>query len=539
MKKQSLCLFFIFYCFNLYAVPNDKTVNKQNPAIKVIDASIQESKTLASSNPSEAKKQLLELKKKSEKMNHKDGVMKSSMGLLLIYYNDGDYKKAIEESRVVEKYAQELQYIEYISDVYRLRSNAYGEMGLLDESLKELEKAVPFIDKIEDKNRRIYRKALIYESYSGVYDKKGNHEKQLFYRHKSISESKKMSESNPVIQNAKFQNLAYQYASIGLIHSKLSIYDSAEHYFEKALKIHESEKYDIYINGRAVLLSDMAKFYYAVKNYDNAIAFAKKAENFEKQAPMPYIRKDIYHSLFNSYVETEKKDSSKHYLKLYNTLNDSILKYEKETILTPVNQIIYDKEAENKNKILNILIISAVALLFFSMVGWFFWKRKNNIIQKRYEKLIARINQENEEIYVRDGLQEKTESANIKSSVSITDETTKNLLLKLEKFEASDKYLRNDINLTWLANNLNTNTKYLSEIIKIYRNKTFSNYINGLRIDYIIHKLFSDPVYREYKINYLAEVCGYSSRQVFVICFKKETGFTPSFFIENLKKTIV
>ncbi len=538
MKKQSLYLLLVFYCFNLHATGNNNAVNKQDPTIKVIDASIQESKMLASSDPAEAKKQLLELKKKTERMNHKDGVMKSSMGLLLIYYNDGDYKKAIEESRVVEKYAKELQYIEYISDVYRLRSNAYGEMGLLDESLKELEKAVPFIDKIEDINRRLYRKALIYESYSGVYDKKGDHKKQLFYRHKSISESKKMSETNPIIQNAKFQNLAYQYASIGLIYSNLNVYDSAKHYFEKALKIHESEKYDIYINGRAVLLSDMAKFYYTAKNYDNAIVFAKKAENFEKQASMPYIRRDIYHSLFNSYVETEKKDSSKHYLKLYNILNDSILKHEKESILTPVNQIIYDKETENKNKILNILIVSAVVLMFFSMVGWFFWKRKNNIIQKRYEKLIARINEDNED-YIQDSLQEKTDNADIKSSVSITDETTKNLLLKLEKFEASDKYLRNDINLTWLANNLNTNTKYLSEIIKIYRNKTFSNYINGLRIDYIIHKLFFDPVYREYKINYLAEVCGYSSRQVFVICFKKETGFTPSFFIENLKKTIV
>ncbi|WP_410920429.1 AraC family transcriptional regulator, partial [Pseudomonas sp. SIMBA_044] len=33
-----------------------------------------------------------------------------------------------------------------------------------------------------------------------------------------------------------------------------------------------------------------------------------------------------------------------------------------------------------------------------------------------------------------------------------------------------------------------------------------------------------------------AEECGYSSAQVFALAFKKETGFTPSYFIENLKK---
>ncbi|MDQ0065761.1 hypothetical protein [Chryseobacterium lathyri] len=71
-----------------------------------------------------------------------------------------------------------------------------------------------------------------------------------------------------------------------------------------------------------------------------------------------------------------------------------------------------------------------------------------------------------------------------KGSIRIPEDTVKSLLEKLEKFEASEKYLRKDASLTWLANNLNTNTKYLSEIIKIEKGKNFSNYINGLRINF-------------------------------------------------------
>jgi len=123
----------------------------------------------------------------------------------------------------------------------------------------------------------------------------------------------------------------------------------------------------------------------------------------------------------------------------------------------------------------------------------------------------------------------------VKNINFITDETSTAILKKLAKFENSDKYLRKDINLTWLANNLNTNTKYISEVIKIHRNKNFNNYINGLRIEYIIQKLSQNPVYREYKITYLAEECGYASPQVFVIAFKKESGVTPSYFIDQLK----
>jgi YesN/AraC family two-component response regulator len=117
----------------------------------------------------------------------------------------------------------------------------------------------------------------------------------------------------------------------------------------------------------------------------------------------------------------------------------------------------------------------------------------------------------------------------------MSSEKEKVLVNKLINFEASEKFLKKNLTLSYLSHTLNTNPKYLSHIINLYREQNFNGYINRLRINYISHKLYHNPIYREYKISYLAEECGYASSQVFINAFKKETGMTPSYFIQELK----
>src|SRR5690606_6079474 len=106
------------------------------------------------------------------------------------------------------------------------------------------------------------------------------------------------------------------------------------------------------------------------------------------------------------------------------------------------------------------------------------------------------------------------------------------LLKKLSKFEQSEKFIQKNITLSYMANYLNTNTAYLSKLINQHKEKNFNDYINELKIKYIIHKIQSDPSYLNYKVTYLAEKCGlpYST---FVAVFKEFTGMTPSEFIKQ------
>ena len=116
----------------------------------------------------------------------------------------------------------------------------------------------------------------------------------------------------------------------------------------------------------------------------------------------------------------------------------------------------------------------------------------------------------------------------------MTPETEERLLHLLEAFEKSGDYTRNNISLTYLASEFGTDTKYLSHIINTYRKKDFKNYINELRVRYIINKLKKEPVYRQYKIAVLAEEAGFSSQAKFSTIFKNETSFSPSLFIRYL-----
>lgn len=181
----------------------------------------------------------------------------------------------------------------------------------------------------------------------------------------------------------------------------------------------------------------------------------------------------------------------------------------------------------------SVFIYSGIFLGFAFLLGYLFWKRNKKFFDsttKIDDIVIEELKKEEKKL---EQLPQTTEESD--KNYYISNETATSILKKLVRFERDHKYLKKDITLTWVANHLGTNTKYLSETIKIHRGKNFNNYINGLRISYITYMLYKKPEYREFKVVSLAKECGYSSSQVFVIAFKKENGIPPSYFINNLK----
>ena len=120
----------------------------------------------------------------------------------------------------------------------------------------------------------------------------------------------------------------------------------------------------------------------------------------------------------------------------------------------------------------------------------------------------------------------------------MTKETEERLLKELDLMEEGTFFLQQNVSLSALAIELNTNPKYLSYIINTYKEKPFNNYINELKIRSIIEKLTSDSQYLEYKISYLAEESGFSSHSKFASVFRNITGLSPSVFISHLKNSL-
>src|SRR5690606_26862202 len=126
----------------------------------------------------------------------------------------------------------------------------------------------------------------------------------------------------------------------------------------------------------------------------------------------------------------------------------------------------------------------------------------------------------------------------LQKSSLVPEETEQIILQKLVKFEAGKKFTNPDMSIALLASQFDTNTKYLSEVINRQKEKNFNSYINELRINYIIEKLKTDPVYFNYKISYLAHECGFSSHSSFATVFKSVTGISPTKFMELLQKRL-
>jgi len=480
--------------------------------------------------------------KDSEKIGYDEGILKSKDALCTIYFNNGEYEKVIKISSDVEDLALKLNDFASLAGIYRNLAASYSMLRLNDQALITLDKAKMYAGKIDDKTTRHYTTALIYDSYSVcIGEANQDPDKMIYYVKKSLEELAKISdrEKQSYIE-AKYDLTGFQYFRLAdLYYSELKQNSTAEEYYRKALEIYENPKYNILPSNKVILYSSLSDFYYAQKDYKNSVLYAEKALSLTHKYDQPEMRKDIYNNLFKAYLETGEKEKSRQYADLYTKLNDSLKKAERKSVNTSVNKIISEKETEKNKTIKNVILLAGFLAVAMLLLGWIFWRNKNKKLHRNYEKLIEKIKLENTSETGTDKIHKAsvTETSVSKNKeIQISDDTTNLLLKKLEKFEKSNKFTKQEVSFSYLSNYLETNSKYLNEILKTHKGKTFSQYINDLRIDYITGLLYKETKYRNYKITYLAEVCGFASREVFTIAFKKRTGITPSYFIENLGK---
>ena len=125
----------------------------------------------------------------------------------------------------------------------------------------------------------------------------------------------------------------------------------------------------------------------------------------------------------------------------------------------------------------------------------------------------------------------KTEKGINAASIKTLDE----ILKYIDHFENNLEFLNSDINLNQLATLWRTNRSYLSTLINQYKGKGFTDYVNQLRIEYLLKNLEEDPNWKKYKISHLAELLGFSSSRSFSNAFLKATGISPSFYIQKIQ----
>jgi AraC-like DNA-binding protein len=537
--RKFLLLFLLFFFGSLSFYAQTKNIFTE----EYIDSKLEELSVNETISDAEKEKALLNLKAESEKIGYKWGILKSGRRIIEIYEWQKKNKEIIELATELKKIDAGPQSYRTMANIYRSRALALGYTGLNDASLKDFRTAVSYAKKIKDPNVRNYTLSVSYSQMTLYFlnerlKNKNYRDSVITYCNKSIEAAQLIDGKHKEITlKKKYDMISFNYVRLGITSleeaNKPGNLQIAEKYLTQSLDI--VNKYNLVNGDKVLLLNQLSWLYLEKKDYSKAIEYANLSRILEKQFPDPSNRVESFEFLASAYSEIGDLKNAKIYMDRYTSLKDSLRVIEKDNTNDSSNILLSDsKKAHEKNSLMKTIITSSVFLLILLFMA-FYWKKKNRITHGRYEDLIAKLSNEKSLNGSELPLEVKSKDDKIKSSVTITDETMKVLLAKLEKFENSEKYLRNDVSLTWMANHLNTNTKYLSEVIKVYRSNNFTSYINELRINYIVRKLYENPVYREYKITYLAEECGYVTPRVFVNAFKQQTGFTPSYFVEQLK----
>lgn len=125
-------------------------------------------------------------------------------------------------------------------------------------------------------------------------------------------------------------------------------------------------------------------------------------------------------------------------------------------------------------------------------------------------------------------LEEKYSSSSLKVAEEIK------LYFELKKLVETEKlYLNSSLTLKDIADRLNTNTKYLSQVINHHIGSNFQTFINGYRIEEVKEKIL-DNKYSNLTLFGIALQCGFKNKSTFYKVFRDKTGMTPKAYLKNI-----
>ncbi|MCK9204861.1 MAG: tetratricopeptide repeat protein [Bacteroidales bacterium] len=373
-----------------------------------------------------------------------------------------------------------------------------------------------------------------------------NYPKALYYLEKSFALSQKIDDSTRSIQ---LENIALAYMG-------MKKYSAALQYLRMSLNLSEQFKSKL---GMASNYCNIANLYLKINKPDKAKQYLDRSLNISREIDSQGLIRVAYNLYTLYYAIKGDIDKMWDYADKSDEITDTLYNDEGKKLIAEMQTKYETEKKEQEIKILSVenklnesklrtrsFLLLGLALAFIFIIVFIIQKRSlffahRNLVQKNLEivesenKLGALV--ENVTL---------SESATIDSqgvrtikyiSSQLTEEQKiqiKGLIIRY--FNSSKNFLHQNYSIHDLANDLEINRNYVSQVINEKFSKNFSSLLNEYRIREA-RKILSESSNYKFTIESIAESVGYKSKTTFNNAFKKFVGVTPSFYLNSMKKT--
>jgi AraC-like DNA-binding protein len=220
------------------------------------------------------------------------------------------------------------------------------------------------------------------------------------------------------------------------------------------------------------------------------------------------------------YTSTFNRELEDYYKKMSNlkvsTFTVNELRAKKEIL----DQLSIEKKVNNSLSFYLKIAALLIVILIFSVL--FYNKKEKKKFKEKIKALTDYTNtiRDNKEV----------------PSIKVNEEKAKKILQKLRDIEKLELFISQEYSLNTIAKKIGSNSAYVSQVINNYWGKSFVQYTNELRINYILIKLKEEKIYQKFTLFAIAESVGYKSLSSFNKHFKIITGISPKQYLNHLKE---
>lgn len=478
-------------------------------------------------NGEEGKKQL----GRAEKLS---GQIDNDTLIVAVYNGYGVYEANVHANYVMaqQHFFKSLEYAIKINDPLRqakIESNL-AEIAHIRRDTTGLKYAIDCYEWAQKNNNK---QMIFIGAYhcANLLHMMGKHDKALEYLHIA----------NGVSQQEKYSERCAIYKLYASIYLSLQNYPTSIDYLEKAIK--EGD------NAQASTLPEVYLCYAKVRTaqhlYAESNRLIEKGLNISQEKSITSSMAGFYELAAYNHEAMGDYKSALSIFKNYKQACDTIYNIEKERSVNEL-RVQYDvdkKEQEaNYQKLLldreikktTILYLSLGFVLLLLVILYYFYYKQNRL----YKKIVLQNRDAvSREENLRKKLKEVTTGSSqpqTKSPITLNDEKATLLYEQIcELMEEKRLYADSNLTRERLAEILNTNRTYLSQVINEKAGLGYSQFINDYRIKEAV-RILSDKTCNNYPLKALCIDLGFNSMTTFYKLFQATVGMTPSTYRKTM-----